>query len=336
LVQELEPRNQPAGLGLSVALLHAEGHAEAAALSLNVSDMVSIAPFHAVSVAGHGSLNSASTPFSAAFNSGFSEFLSALEQFEARSIEVFNASINVVTIPFAEVITISTPAPAARPDVPAQSSSDEMSAAKTSSPATDATGASQSASSSAISADSSSKSDRTKATPQGKSPSSAHSAVPTATVGTAVRGTGNSIAGVGGGTTPFVIVNGSAVLAGSGPSGGGALAAPAAANLLPSGAALQPGAITNTGTVTGGSPEALPAVEQPPAVEADTGGANESSAAPAIGEEAPAIGTRLESLLAALAAAAYGVWHWRRRNVTAATRAGLNFAARRPAGIRLV
>ena len=95
LVQELEPRNQPAGLGLSVALLHAEGHAEAAALSLNVSDMVSIAPFHAVSVAGHGSLNSASTPFSAAFNSGFSEFLSALEQFEARSIEVFNASITL-------------------------------------------------------------------------------------------------------------------------------------------------------------------------------------------------------------------------------------------------
>jgi hypothetical protein len=326
MVQELEPRNQPAGLGLSVALLHAEGLTHAAALSVNVPDLISFAPIHAVSVVGHDSLSRTSTPISAASSAAFPEFFSALELFEARSIEVFGGSINVVAVPIAEVITVTTPEPAARVDATVQSSEVEVSAVKTRTPAPEAPSTSQTTPASTTPVESTGNSGSTKATPKAKSPAAISTTVPAATVGTAVRGTGAPIAGLG--TTPFVIVNAAPVLAGGGPTGGGALGAPAL-GALPFGAAVLPGAVGTTGTVTGGTPEAeTPAADQPPVIAPDTGGANESSAPAAVGDEAPVIATRLEGFLAVLAAAAYGVWHWRRRGVTTTARQAWYLARR--------
>jgi len=101
-------------------------------------------------------------------------------------------------------------------------------------------------------------------------------------------------------------------LPGGGAIGSGLNAVPATVG-PPAGAATLPAAIVPTGTVTGG--DATPAAEQPPVVQPDAAGGDGPSAAAAKGDEAPAIGTRLEGFLAALAAAAYGLWHWRRHSV---------------------
>jgi hypothetical protein len=114
------------------------------------------------------------------------------------------------------------------------------------------------------------------------------------------------------GTNAFVIVPGALTLPGGGAIGSGLNAVPATVG-PPAGAATLPAAIVPTGTVTGG--DATPAAEQSPLVQPNPAGGDEPSAAAAKGDEAPAIGTRLEGFLAALAAAAYGLWHWRRHSV---------------------
>ena len=122
-------------------------------------------------------------------------------------------------------------------------------------------------------------------------------------------------------TNPFVFTAAPLTL----PVAGGTVNSPIAATVAapatatPAGVFVMPAAAVPTGTVTGG--DVTPAVEQPPfVVEPDTAGGGDAGAAAAKGDEAPAIGTRLEGLLAALAAAAYGVWHWRHRSKAAPPR----------------
>jgi hypothetical protein len=127
------------------------------------------------------------------------------------------------------------------------------------------------------------------------------------------------------GTNASVIVPGALTLPGGGAIGSGLNAVPATVG-PPAGAVTLPAAIVPTGTVTGG--DATPAAEQPPVVQPDPAGGDGPSAAAAKGDEAPAIGTRLEAFLAALAAAAYGLWHWRRHSVKMAPPEGARLARR--------
>jgi hypothetical protein len=335
-VQELEPRNQPAGLGLLGPLLHADSLTPAvAAMSATLSDLTSLARTHAAGVADHNSIN-ASSPVSGTSGGIFLELSTSSERIDIPSMESFSVTIEVVAAPVIEVITVTTPVPSIRAEVTADALVVELPATPHPTPARTPSQTPVESPTSVETSDALARPAVDQPTQVGPTavPTSAvpTSAVTTAAVGTAVRETGTTIAGVaGGGAIPFLIAPAPPVLSGGGSSGGG-VAVVATPVVLPAGAAVSPTGISPTGTVTGG--DATPANGQQPMVPGpNTGRADEPSAAAAKGDEAPAIGARLESFLAALAAAAYSFWHWRRRAAPpVATRDGWHLARRATRG----
>jgi hypothetical protein len=84
---------------------------------------------------------------------------------------------------------------------------------------------------------------------------------------------------------------------------------------VPAGAVIIPPGAAGTGATSGGSADdaaAGPAAPIPPPAANPDSGTADVDAATINKTEAPAVSTRMQGFLAALAAAAYGFWHWRR------------------------
>jgi hypothetical protein len=120
-------------------------------------------------------------------------------------------------------------------------------------------------------------------------------------------------------TTPLVLVFQPPVPTGGGPTGGVGTAAPATV-AVPAGAAYSPPAVTPVGYTAGGSildvvaePVAQPAAAAPAAAGDGAPAAPPAAIVKTASTEPQNLGARLDTWLIALAAAAYGAWHWRHR-----------------------
>jgi hypothetical protein len=120
----------------------------------------------------------------------------------------------------------------------------------------------------------------------------------------------------GRGSTAFVLMQAPQVLTG-GPNGGGGENSLPAAIVPPGGAAVPPAAAGPNGASGGDAATPAPATMKP-AVVPDAAGIQTETATAEKPAEAPAKVTKLEGWLAVAAAAGYGLWHWRRRKLAAA------------------